>query len=190
MARVASHRVRFTVDEYLRMSEAGILGSRRTELIAGRIIKLAPQLHLHMWAISKITRVLMQAITAQDWLIVEGTFYIDDDSAPEPDFHLFDVPEGTPKDRLPLPMLVIEVSHTTYRRDSGSNLRMYARAGIADYWIVNLPERRVEVYRDPVNATGKRSDWKFASIERRTLGENVSMLKRPGVIIPVSAMLP
>src|SRR5580658_715321 len=151
MPQVAPNPVRFTVGEYLRMSDAGILGGRRTELVGGTIKKMAPQEDRHIWSVSKITRLLIHATTLKDTLIVQGTLYLDEQNAPEPDFHLFDVPIGTPRDRLPLPILVIEVSDTTYRRDSGSKLRLYARAGIADYWIVNLRDNRVEVYREPAN---------------------------------------
>jgi len=181
--------VRFTVAEYLKMSEAGIFGDRRTELVAGRIKKMAPQLDRHMWAVSKINRLLIQATTPKDTLNVQGTFYLDDENAPEPDFHLFDVPVGTPREKLPLPILVVEVSSTTYRRDSGIKLRTYARAGIADYWIVNLRANRLEVYRKPENPTGKKTDWRYASVEHQAVGETVVMLKRPKVKLQVEEML-
>lgn len=114
---------------------------------------------------------------------------MDEHNAPEPDFHLFDVPVGTPRKKLPLPILVIEVSDTTYRRDSGSKLRLYARAGVADYWIVNLRENRIEVYRRPANPTGKESDWRYASVNHLAIGKAVEMLKRPKVRFEVAAML-
>jgi Uma2 family endonuclease len=190
MSRIASNPIRFTVSEYFRMSEAGLFGDRKTELIKGKIKKMAPQMNPHRWAISKINRLLVQATTATDWLVVEGTLFVDDLNAPEPDFHLFDVPEGTPDDKLPLPILVIEVSHTTYRRDSGSKLRLYARAGIADYWIVNLRERRVEVCRNPENPTGNESDCRYASVTPLSVGQTVAMLKRPKSCFKVESMLP
>ena len=189
MSQVAPNPVRFTVGEYLRMSEAGILGRRRTELVDGKIKKMAPQKDRHMWSVSKITRLLIHATTLKDTLIVEGTLYLDEQNAPEPDFHLFDVPVGTPREKLPLPILVIEVSDTTYRRDSGSKLRLYARTGVVDYWTVNLRENRVEVYRKPHNPTGKASDWRYASVNHLAIGEVVAMLKRPKVGFDVEAML-
>lgn len=190
MSQIAPNPVRFTVSEYLRMSEAGILGSRRTELLEGKIKKMAPQLNRHMWSVSKIGRLLFQATTSKDTLIVEGTLYLDENNALEPDFHLFDVPVGTPDEKLPLPILVIEVSHTTYRRDSGKKLRAYARAGIADYWIVHLKEKRVEVYRKPENPSGKESDWRYASVKHFAVGDTVAMLKRPRSRFAVEEMLP
>lgn len=189
MSQIAANSVRFTLSEYLGMSNAGIFGDRRTELVEGRIRKIAPQLDRHMWAVSKITRLLVHATTPKDTLIVEGTLYLDDWNAPEPDFHLFDVPVGTPREKLPRPILVIEVSHTTYRRDSGSKLRLFARMGIADYWIVNLRENRVEVYRKPENPTGKQSGWRYASVTQAGIGETVALLKRPKVKFGVEELL-
>jgi Uma2 family endonuclease len=189
MSQVAPNPIRFTVEEYVRMSDAGIFGSRRTELVGGRIKKMAPQKDRHMWSVSKINRLLIQATTPKDTLIVRGTLYLGEQNAPEPDFHLFDVPIGTPRNKLPLPILVIEVSDTTYRRDSGTKLRLYARMGIADYWIVNLRENRLEVCRKPENPTGKETDWRYASVNHLAGGEIVAMLKRPKVRFDVDAML-
>jgi Uma2 family endonuclease len=190
MSQIVSNPIRFTVAEYLRMSDAGIFGDRRTELIGGRIRKMAPQKDPHMWAISKINRLTVQATTPKDTLIIQGTLYLDDLNAPEPDFQLFDAPLGTPHEKLPQPILLIEVSHKTYRRDSGSKLRLYARIGIADYWIVNLRENRVEVYRKPENPTGKEADWRYASVTHLPVGQTVAILKRPKTRFDVGAMLP
>ena len=193
MPIATARRIRFTVAEYLRMSEAGIFvmfGGRRTELLEGRIIKMAPQLDPHMWAISKLNRLLVAATTQKDWLIVEGTLYLSDDSAPEPDFCLFDVPEGTPQKKRPLPILVIEVSNKTYNRDSRAKMRIYAKAGIQDYWIVNLRDRRVEVYRKPENPTGAGKGWHYASVKHLKPGQSVAMLARPSVSFPVNELLP
>jgi Uma2 family endonuclease len=190
MSTVTAKKIRFSVAEYMRMSEAGIFGGRRTELVAGRIIKMAPQLNPHRWAISKINHALVRIVGPRDWLVIEGTLFLGDDSAPEPDFQLFGVPMGTPDEQLPLPILVIEVSNKTYKRDSGSKLRAYAKAGIQDYWIVNLQERRVEVYRKPENPTGAANDWHYASVVHLLPGQIVSLLKRPFMSFPVADLLP
>jgi Uma2 family endonuclease len=109
--------------------------------------------------------------------------------APDPDFHVFDVPIRTPDNRLPVPILVIEVSDSTDARDSGPKLRMYARAGIADYWIVNLNLQRVEVYRRPENPTGKRLGWRYADRQFFSAGQSTSPLARPALTFDVRAML-
>src|SRR5437773_2228169 len=133
-----SPKVRFTVAEYFRMNKAGVFGAARVELIDGRIIRMHAQAHPHRWAISKGSRKLLALFPAEKfWVVVQGTLSLGKFNAPDPDFHILNIPEGTPQRKLPKPFLVIEVSDTTYRYDSGLKLRRYAEAGIKEYWIVN-----------------------------------------------------
>jgi Uma2 family endonuclease len=103
---------------------------------------------------------------------------------------VFDVPEGTPEQRIPLPMLVIEVSDTTYLKDSGPKLRMYARAGIQDYWILNLPEARLEVYRRPEKLPSAAARWRYGQTNVLGRGGKVSPLTRPDLSFLVDDLLP
>jgi Uma2 family endonuclease len=192
MTRLSPEEVRFTLDEYLRIADAGLLDHlSRTELLDGRIIAMAPQEDPHMAAVSRVNALLSSAVDPErDWLVIEGTLYLDNENAPEPDFHLFDVPIMTPRAKRPKPILVVEISDTTYRKDSGEKVRIYARAGIEDYWIVNVGRRQLEVYREPTNPTGNEDDWRYASVVHYAPGERVAMLKRPEVSFAVERMLP
>jgi Uma2 family endonuclease len=171
------------------MDAAGLFGGRRVELVEGEVLAMAAQATPHRASITKISQLLLNAFTARDWVVIQGTLLLPPSGAPDPDFHVFDVPIGTPDDRLPVPILVIEVSDSTYARDSGPKLRMYARAGIADYWIVNLNLQRVEVYRRPENPTGKRLGWRYADRQVFEPGEIVSPLGRPALRLDVRGML-
>jgi Uma2 family endonuclease len=183
-------RVRWTVKDYFRMTEAGLFDDRRVELIDGEIIEVPAQANPHRTSVTKISRLLHKAFGPSYWVVIQGTLVLPPHGAPDPDFHVLGVPVGTQDNRLPLPFLVIEVSDTTYLKDSTWKLRMYARAGIEDYWIVNLAEERVEVYREPENPTGLRSGWRYASVTVHERGNIVSLLKRPRVAFKVDAMLP
>lgn len=184
-------RIRWTVKDYFRISEAGVLDDRRVELLNGEIIEVLAQANPHRLAISKGARLLFQHFPpSSHWVVVQGTFILSRYSAPDPDFHVFDVPEGTPDDQLPLPFLVIEVSDTTYRKDAGPKLRAYAAAGVRDYWIVNMPAQRVEIYRSPETSTGKKSGWRYAQTELFTRGTQVSPLARPDISFPIDSLLP
>jgi Uma2 family endonuclease len=187
-----SKQVCFTVDEYFRMSEAGVFDDRRVELINGRILQMHAQANPHRAAITRGNIVLNRHFSdmSKFWLVVQGTLIIQPYGAPDPDFHVFDVPVSTPDAKLPRPFVVIEVSDTTYKRDSGSKLRQYAAAGIEDYWIENLREQRVEVYREPTNPTGKPADWKYNDITHYRRGESVSLLRFPSVSLAVDELLP
>ena len=192
MKTAVAKRVRWTVSEYFRMAETGVLGDRRVELLNGQVIELPAQAHAHRLAISKLNRLLNPAFPGSGyWVVCQGTLVLPRFNAPDPDFHVFDVPEGTPEDKLPLPSLVIEISDTTYRKDAGPKLRTYAAAGIQDYWIVHLAARRIEIYRRPENPTpGRRSGWRYADVTHHGPGETFHPLMRPQVTIDVASLLP
>jgi Uma2 family endonuclease len=174
------------------MAETGLLDGRRVELIEGEIIEVPAQAHAHRLLVSKISRLLNAAFDPKShWVVIQGTLALSRHSAPDPDFHVFAVPEGTPDDQLPPPLLIIEVSDTTYAKDTGLKLRAYARAGVQDYWVINVAARRVEVYRAPENITpGRRSGWRYADVTHHGPGGTVSPLLRPQLSFPIDAMLP
>src|SRR5688572_635851 len=103
----AAKRVRWTVKDYFRMAEAGLLDDRRVELIDGEIIEVPAQANPHRTSVTKISRLLHNAFGSAYWVVIQGTLLLPRYGAPDPDFHVFDVPVGTPDDRLPLPLLVI-----------------------------------------------------------------------------------
>lgn len=174
------------------MSEAGVFDDRRVELLDGRIVQMHAQSNPHMAAVTKCMIVLNRHFNdaKKFWLIVQGTYRVEPYDATEPDFFLYDVPVGTPDDELPRPSLVIEVAQSSYKRDSGIKLRRYAAAGVQDYWIVNIPARRIEVHRGPENPTGRKADWRFATVKHFGIGSKVKLLAHPKVEIPVGEMLP
>jgi Uma2 family endonuclease len=116
---------------------------------------------------------------------------LDDESAPEPDLAL--VP-GTWADYTTnhpaRPVLVVEVAETSLafdRRDKGS---LYARGGVLDYWILNLVDHVLEVYRDPGPDMSAPYSWRYRTVERLTAAATVSPLALPSVRIPVRDFLP
>lgn len=190
MGRVSLPTTRFTVDELFRLVEADALGTTRVELLNGRIYRMAPQAVPHMAAISLGSAALLQIARPSDWVIVQGTLILDRFSAPDPDLMLLPVPKGTPAHLWPDPVLLIEVSETSYRRDSGVKLRKYAFHGIPDYWIENLRAGRIEVYRDPQNPTGRLRDCHYASVQHFVRGQSIPVAARPGVTVDVNDLLP
>jgi len=192
MKTALAKRVRWTVPEYFRMDRIGLFKHRRVELINGEVIEVPAQATPHRAAVTNISDLLLNAFPRSgNWVVIQGTLRLSRYDAPDPDFHVFDVPVNTPDDQLPAPLLVIEISDTTYRKDAGPKLRAYARGGVPDYWIVNLPSRRVEVYRRPENPTpGRRSGWRYAEVNHFAPGQSVIPLLRPMISFPVDALLP
>ena len=182
---------RFTVDEYHRLIETGILKSGDPyELIRGWIVPKIPISPTHSTVVRLLDKRLQRLVG--DAIVVSVQQPITtDDSEPEPDLTLSAGPQTRYYSIHPTPAevyLVIEVSDSSLEFDRSMKLNLYARSKIPTYWIVNIPERRVEVYTQPRG--GKNPTY-------RTLAEYSNTQSVPVVIagqalgeIPVSELLP
>ncbi|PSQ81221.1 MAG: hypothetical protein BRD46_02655 [Bacteroidetes bacterium QS_8_68_15] len=149
-SRARTHR--FTREQYEQMIEAGVLTPEdRCELLGGQIVDKMPQSSRHFTIISLVDEALCAAYPENEYTVrVQGPLAVHDDSEPEPDVA---VVQGRPRDYVDAhpttALLVVEVSDTSLRRDRTRKERIYARTGIAAYWVVNLDDESLEVYRDP-----------------------------------------
>jgi Uma2 family endonuclease len=155
---------RWNLQEYYRMGELGFFHDQRVELIDGEILEMAPQGSAHFACVCLCADAMRNLFGADHVVRVQGPLRVDDESEPEPDIA---VVAGSPRDFVGKPHpsgapLVIEVSDTSLDFDRGEKASLYARAGVADYWIVNLIDRCVEVYRDPVADQAARFGFRFA----------------------------
>ena len=146
-------RRRFTVEEYHRMAEAGILGAGdRVELIEGEIIQMTPIGRRHAACVAELNRLLVPAVGGRALLWPQNPIRLPRETEPQPDVVLlrpradrYIDNEARPEDVL----LLIEVADTSQRYDRLVKLPLYARAGIREYWIVDLQGEAIEVYRAP-----------------------------------------
>jgi len=137
--------------EYERLIDLGVFQSGDPiELIGGELLVAEPQGAPHYTSIQKTARVLERAFGPSWNVRSQGPIGLDEESEPEPDVAV--VP-GEPEDyrsaHPSLAVLVVEVSESSLVFDRGHKGSVYARAGILDYWIVNLVDRVLEVYREP-----------------------------------------
>ena len=88
------------------------------------------------------------------------------------------------------PQLVVEVALASLALDRGEKASLYARAGVADYWIVNLADNVLEVHREPVADPHGAYGWRYASVETPRRGDSVTTLALPASAIPISDLLP
>lgn len=151
MAIQTKHR--FTVKDYYRMAETGVLApDARVELLNGEIIDMSPIGPFH-GGITNFLNALLSAKSAGRWQVaVQNPVHLDDHSEPQPDLVLLKPAADFYRRRHPQPeniFLLIEVSDTTLSTDQNEKLPAYGRAGIPEVWIVNLNEETVEVYREP-----------------------------------------
>ena len=140
----------WTRDDYYRMADAGLFVDQRVELIEGEILMMSPMNPAHAASLQLAAKALELAFGEGYSVRAQLPLHLDDCSEPEPDLAV--VP-GSPRDYPNHPrtaLLVVEISDTTLEFDRGRKREIYACAGIPEYWIVNLPDRRIEVHRLPI----------------------------------------
>src|SRR5690242_12090499 len=148
--RPAPRLHRWSAEEYMSAGSAGLLGTRRTELIDGEIYDVPPQKNPHVAAISNLARMLIPAFDEMFWVSIQSTVRLPRGDVPEPDFAVRPGPASSDDAVHPLPLLVIEVSDESLLHDQTIKAGMYAANGVKEYWIVNVREQQIEVSRDPI----------------------------------------
>jgi Uma2 family endonuclease len=152
----------FTLDEYHQLTQIGFFTDERIELLEGLLVKMSPIHPPHAFVVNRLSRQLMRWAEQADDVAYEirsqqpvtiPTF----DSEPEPDIVIAKPNVRGYSDRHPQPeeiFLLVEVSDSTLSKDRGRKLRSYAKSNIQEYWIINLVDRQVEVYREPAIVSG------------------------------------
>jgi hypothetical protein len=144
--------LRLTLEQYHRMGETGVLTpDHRVELLDGLLVSKPKKKPPHAVA-TELTRTALAGVIPAGWSVRVQEPITLDDSETEPDLALVPGSPRTYVPRHPFPAevaLVVEVADTSLARDRDWKKRIYARNGIAAYWIVNLVDRVLEVYADP-----------------------------------------
>jgi Uma2 family endonuclease len=167
-----------------------VFRGRRVQLVEGEIVAMSPQGHPHAVAISLAEDALRAAFGKGYWVRVQLPLALADDCEPEPDVS---VVRGSPRDGTDHPataILAVEVADSTIAFDRKRKAGLYARSGIRDYWIVNLNDRRLEVFREPVADPRESSGFRYSSILTLKADEFVAPLAAPGSRIRVAELLP
>src|SRR5437870_10115323 len=183
---------RWTRAEYDRLIDIGVfLPGEPLELLGGELIVSEPQGSAHYTAIGLVEDALRSAL-GPGWLVrSQGPIELDDESEPEPDIAVMRGDRRSYSHRHPSrPALVLEVAESSLAFDREHKGSLYARARLDDYWIVNLVDRVVEIYRRAVRDPSAPFGWRYAS--RQVLGpeSSVAPLAAPSAGIVVSDHLP
>ncbi|QDU29174.1 hypothetical protein ETAA8_42810 [Anatilimnocola aggregata] len=147
---------RFTVEQYLEIAAAEVLGDERVELLEGWIVPKMVRNSLHDGTVDLIEQ-LLHKLLADGWYARSQKALVSEDSVPEPDVAIV---RGTPRDYFSKHpqgsdvAVAIEVAVSSINRDR-RKASIYARAGVAAYWIVNLQDRCVEVFDSLLSNDGK-----------------------------------
>jgi Uma2 family endonuclease len=189
MTVAAPQDFRFTRDQYYRMSDMGFFQGRRVELIEGEIIQMPAQKNPHALSLTLSDYRIRAAFDGGFFVRVQLPFRVGDLSEPEPDLAVI---VGDPRDYRDHPdqaALLVEVADTTLDFDRKRKGPLYAASGVADYWIVNLIDRCVEVYRDPA-ADPVGGDFRYASVRTYFSHESIAPLAKPSALVAVKDLLP
>jgi Uma2 family endonuclease len=178
-------RWRFTVHDYHRMGDAGILHEDdRVELIEGELVEMTAIGTRHFSCVNRLNRLLVMHVGDDEAIVsVQNPVRLNEYTEPQPDLAVIrprDYREALPKPEDVL--LLIEVSDTTLAYDRGVKLPLYARAGIREVWIVDLPNETIERYTSP-SAEGYRR------VEQKHRGQTLESSALPGLTPGVDEVL-
>jgi len=167
--------------EYDQLVKLGHFQDERIELLDGELVAMSPIGPPHDSTVQRLTRLLVLALEGRAGVRCQSSFAALEFSEPEPDFAV--VPLGEyDLDHPSQAHLIIEVAESSLAKDRGRKLRLYASCAVPEYWVVNLPERCIEVYTEP-------SPSAYARVERYERGQSIALLAFPDVAFAVSDIL-
>jgi Uma2 family endonuclease len=177
----------WTVQEYHRMAETGILGEdERVELLEGKIIWMSAKGTAHCSAVGRTYKLLEKLLGNQAWISIQDPIALNQRSEPEPDIAVVKIDSLDYADHHPTPnevYLIIEVADTSLKFDCETKGKAYAQAGITDYWVLDVLNRQLYVFREP-NEDGYQSQVILAE------DGTISPKQFPNVQIRILEMLP
>ena len=163
------HRHRYSVQDYYRMVDSGILApDARVELIDGEVIEMPPIGARHASLVTDLQNLLIAAVGARALIRVQSPVHLDGYNEPEPDIALVRPQARRYRERHPQPsdcLLLIEVAESTLRYDRDVKIALYSRHGIPDAWLIDTGSATLTVYRQPA-PDGCRELIRWAALDR------------------------
>ncbi len=183
--------IKWTQDEYYKMAELGFFYGKRVELIEGEIIEMSPMKSPHATAVSLVYEVLREVFDNNHFIRSQQPLSFSKITEPEPDLAVIkgkirDFSDSHPKTAE----LLIEVSDATIYYDRGKKSNLYAKNKIQDYWIVNLKDKRLEVFRRPIKDKNAYYGFSYGEKLIFTEQDEVSPLAAREAKIKVADLLP
>jgi Uma2 family endonuclease len=182
---------RWTRREYERLVDLGAFEREPVELLGGCLIVAEPQGSYHVTAVGMLGSRLA-SILPPGWIVrVQAPLALDEESAPEPDLAVVRGTWADYRDAHPTSAaLLVEVADSSLLFDRDQKGSLYARARVVDYWIVNLVDRLLEIYRDPGPDPAAAHGWRYRSRITLSPPAAVAPLALPAVRLSVGELLP
>jgi Uma2 family endonuclease len=179
---------RFTVADYYRMAEAGLLDEDdRVELLGGQVVDMSPIGPAHASAVDACGEAFAALVVARRVTVrVQNPLALGEYDEPQPDVAVVRPrPDryATGHPGAADVLLLVEVAETSLARDQWAKAAIYAAVGIREVWVLNLPERALEVYREPTPAG-------YQDRQTHQRGERVAPLAFPELALAVADLLP
>jgi Uma2 family endonuclease len=182
-AAIVQHDI--TVEEFDGMVASGVFADVHVELIEGRLIDVPPQGPPHAGTVTACQFVLQAAFARRVQVRQQASLPVAPTSQPEPDLALVRWDDTYYRERHPSPeetFAVVEVSFSSLEFDRDVKRRLYGAARIPEYWIVDVKEKRIEVYREP-------HDLGYAVLDIRERSQSVSFAAFPDVVLSVAELV-
>jgi Uma2 family endonuclease len=182
---------RWTKEEYHKIGELGWFVDQRVELLGGEIVEMPVPGNSPCVSTDNVFEVLRGLFPKDNfWVRMQMPLDLGLDTEAQPDVAVVARAKSSFTDHPTTALLVVEVSDTTLAIDRGLKGSLYARAGIADYWIVNLVGRQLEIYRNPVADEGAPHGFRYGDMVIRAVMDDAAPLAAPQARIAVAALLP
>ena len=164
--------------EFDALVATGAFEGERVELLGGELIEMSPQGSRHSWIVERLAELLTLALAGRYSVRAQLPFALSDDSEPEPDIAVTDrtSPEAHPSSAH----LIVEVAETSLNLDLVHKTPRYASAGVAEYWVVDVPAQQIVVHQDPTPGA-------YRQIRRVGRDSTLTVL---GVTVQLSDFLP
>ena len=176
----------FNIEQYYRLAEVGVLKpDDRVELIEGEIVKMSPIGSPHASCVSRANHLFQNTFAQRAVIWVQNPVRLSDFSEPVPDVALLKPRADFYAEHLPTAedvLLIIEVSDSTILSDRNVKIPLYARAGIPEAWLVNLPRKMIEVYYDLVNG-------RYRKCSKFKRGDRLVSPTVPGLFLKVNDII-
>jgi Uma2 family endonuclease len=169
-------------EEYAFLVEQGRFEGEHIELLEGVIVQMSPQGVDHADVVARLTERLVLALAGRARVRPQCSFVVGDLSQPEPDLAVVRIPHGKPVAHPSEAFLVVEVAQTSLAKDRGVKARLYAAAGVGEYWVVDLQSLTIEVRTQPRDDT-------YAHCRTACIGDAIRLTAFPDVELHVGDVL-
>jgi len=169
--------------EYDRLVELGVFDEdEKIELLRGALVAMSPQGADHGYVVERLTKLLIDALGDRGRLRPQAPFAASDVSEPEPDVAVYP-PGGYVRAHPDNALLLVEIAHSSLRKDRGIKAEIYAEAEVPEYWVVDLVHGRVEVRTEP-------RDGVYSRVVTHGRGESIALVAFPDIVLATADFLP